>query len=76
MKPKTFRYNEIITLFEDARVPLSVAQKAVIAERVRAEVNEMHEYQEKNRIIRNKKAVERIKRKMNKNPVYKPVNKM
>ena len=30
MKPKTFRYNDIITFFEDARVPLSVAQKAVM----------------------------------------------
>ena len=64
MKPKTFRYNEIITLFEDARVPLSVAQKAVIAERVRAEVNEMHEYREKSKVISDKKAVERIKKRM------------
>lgn len=64
MKPKTFRYNEIIKLFEDARVPLTVAQKAVIAERVRHEVDQLHEYQEKNKIITNKKAIERIKKKM------------
>jgi hypothetical protein len=64
MKPKTFRYNDIITFFEDARVPLSVAQKAVIAERVRAEVNEMHEYKEKSKIISDRKAVERIKKRM------------
>jgi hypothetical protein len=64
MKPKTFRYNDIITFFEEARTPLSDKQKAVIAERVRAEVNEMHEYREKSKVISDRKAVERIKKRM------------
>lgn len=64
MKPKTFRYNDIITFFEEARAPLSDKQKAVIAERVRAEVNEMHEYREKSKVISDRKAVERIKKRM------------
>jgi hypothetical protein len=43
---------------------LSDKQKAVIAERVRVEVNEMHEYREKSKVITDRKAVERIKKRM------------
>ncbi len=63
MKPKTFRYNDIITFFEEARTPLSIAQKAVIAERVKEELKLLEEYREKQRIIADKKLIKKLKRK-------------
>jgi rRNA-processing protein FCF1 len=63
MKPKTFRYNDIITFFEESRAPLSIAQKAVIAERVKEELKLLEEYREKQRIIADKKLIKKLKRK-------------
>jgi rRNA-processing protein FCF1 len=63
MKPKTFRYNDIITFFEEARAPLSIAQKAVIAERVKEELKLLEEYREKQRIIADKKLIKKLKRR-------------
>jgi rRNA-processing protein FCF1 len=63
MKPKTFRYNEIITFFEEARTPLSDKQKAVIAERVRNEFKQLEEHREVERKWAEKRLIKKLKRR-------------
>jgi hypothetical protein len=66
MKPRTFTYNQIITFFQDIRLPLSPNQVSAIGEKQREEFNRLEAYKQRQKEKANEKYLKRMKRKQEK----------
>ena len=63
MKPKTFTYNQMITFFQENKLPLTQQQIQLVATKVKAELALLEEYKAKQKAKADKKFIQREKRK-------------
>ena len=63
MKPRTFTYNQMITFFQEIKLPLNEKQVHAIGILHRQEIDQLQVYKERQREKANEKYLKRLKRK-------------
>ena len=67
MKPKTFKYNQIVQFFIENKMPLTLDQVQLIASKVKEEMTRIESHREK-------RLDKRLKRKTARNKVVSPLS--